>query len=100
MRQSKEKAARNGASTGASIGASLGSKGGPVSAGIGAGFGGAVGYLAGALSPCGGKRLVPDGGREPNEGRGGRGALDGRADHADRSDGGVPIPVAEAESEH
>jgi hypothetical protein len=78
----KGKTERNAASVGASIGASLGSRGGPVSAGIGAGFGGALGYLAGALSPCGRKGVLPDGGRAPDE----REASTGQ---------GVAIPVTE-----
>jgi hypothetical protein len=93
----KSKAERNGASVGASIGASLGARGGPLSAGIGAGFGGAFGYLAGALSPCKKRSLLPDGGREM-EGRGerferGRGGEHGSAE---RDGSGVDIPVTDA----
>jgi hypothetical protein len=92
------KKARNAASIGASVGASLGSRGGPVAAGIGAGFGGAVGYIAGAVTPSCGRKLLPDGGREQGHdravsGHGGGRERDGRRDHG-RSEG-VAIAVTE-----
>ncbi len=68
---------RDAATTGASIGASIGAKGGPFSAGIGAGLGGALGYLAGAVSPCGKRKMLPDGGHPVEE----------------QASGGVTIPV-------
>jgi hypothetical protein len=68
---------RDAATTGASIGASIGAKGGPFSAGIGAGLGGALGYLAGAVSPCGKRKMLPDGGQPVEE----------------QASGGVTIPV-------